>query len=154
MHALYYRIDNSMRILNLLCSAISLKMESSLYTVAEGEMVEVCVVVEVGLLERIVQLSILSHPDSAQEEDYTVAFLSLSLQPSENGTCFFIEALEDDTVEGEEAFQLILSSQDPAVTISIPDLTVINIKDNDGICLLYTSPSPRDATLSRMPSSA
>ena len=24
----------------------------------------------------------------------------------------------------------------------------------DGICLLYTSPSPRDATLSRMPSSA
>ena len=27
--------------------------------------------------------------------------------------------------------------------------------DNDGkICLLYTSPSPRDATLSRMPSSA
>ena len=25
---------------------------------------------------------------------------------------------------------------------------------NDGACLLYTSPSPRDATLSRMPSSA
>ena len=28
----------------------------------------------------------------------------------------------------------------------------ISIKDNN--CLLYTSPSPRDATLSRMPSSA
>ena len=26
--------------------------------------------------------------------------------------------------------------------------------DEDWICLLYTSPSPRDATLSRMPSSA
>ena len=26
--------------------------------------------------------------------------------------------------------------------------------DEDGVCLLYTSPSPRDATLSRMPSSA
>ena len=26
--------------------------------------------------------------------------------------------------------------------------------ENDGDCLLYTSPSPRDATLSRMPSSA
>ena len=25
---------------------------------------------------------------------------------------------------------------------------------NDKVCLLYTSPSPRDATLSRMPSSA
>ena len=32
----------------------------------------------------------------------------------------------------------------------------INIKwaDNDGDCLLYTSPSPRDGLLSRMPSSA
>ena len=29
------------------------------------------------------------------------------------------------------------------------------IKDRyDNVCLLYTSPSPRDATLSRMPSSA
>ena len=28
------------------------------------------------------------------------------------------------------------------------------IIDLDSICLLYTSPSPRDATLSRMPSSA
>ena len=26
--------------------------------------------------------------------------------------------------------------------------------DDDGICLLYTSPSPRDRTTSRMPSSA
>ena len=28
------------------------------------------------------------------------------------------------------------------------------LRDRFGICLLYTSPSPRDATLSRMPSSA
>ena len=28
------------------------------------------------------------------------------------------------------------------------------LKDKDLTCLLYTSPSPRDATLSRMPSSA
>ena len=26
--------------------------------------------------------------------------------------------------------------------------------EQEGVCLLYTSPSPRDATLSRMPSSA
>ena len=31
--------------------------------------------------------------------------------------------------------------------------TVANVT-NDGNCLFYTSPSPRDATLSRMPSSA
>ena len=28
------------------------------------------------------------------------------------------------------------------------------VMDTTGVCLLYTSPSPRDATLSRMPSSA
>ena len=31
-------------------------------------------------------------------------------------------------------------------------MTLLN--ERDGGCLLYTSPSPRDATLSRMPSSA
>ena len=30
----------------------------------------------------------------------------------------------------------------------------VTLSQHDGICLLYTSPSPRDATLSRMPSSA
>ena len=30
----------------------------------------------------------------------------------------------------------------------------IYVTKEDGTCLLYTSPSPRDATLSRMPSSA
>ena len=34
------------------------------------------------------------------------------------------------------------------------EIRVTKLKDNIGICLLYTSPSPRDATLSRMPSSA
>ena len=32
--------------------------------------------------------------------------------------------------------------------------SVISIVDGEPICLLYTSPSPRDATLSRMPASA
>ena len=31
---------------------------------------------------------------------------------------------------------------------------VLEIEEHFGFCLLYTSPSPRDATLSRMPSSA
>ena len=40
-----------------------------------------------------------------------------------------------------------------------PEFNVIGISDSDvyakyKVCLLYTSPSPRDATLSRMPSSA
>ena len=34
------------------------------------------------------------------------------------------------------------------------DLSVVFENLDTNICLLYTSPSPRDATLSRMPSSA
>ena len=33
-------------------------------------------------------------------------------------------------------------------------LSILTVSDNIKTCLLYTSPSPRDATLSRMPSSA
>ena len=36
--------------------------------------------------------------------------------------------------------------------VTIPG--VLTYEDVTNICLLYTSPSPRDATLSRMPSSA
>ena len=45
-------------------------------------------------------------------------------------------------------------------TFHFPELVDTNVLTNDawekrsGTCLLYTSPSPRDATLSRMPSSA
>ena len=35
---------------------------------------------------------------------------------------------------------------------ALGELPVLEL--DDGTCLLYTSPSPRDATLSRMPSSA
>ena len=35
-----------------------------------------------------------------------------------------------------------------------PDVLFLDIQLPDMTCLLYTSPSPRDATLSRMPSSA
>ena len=36
----------------------------------------------------------------------------------------------------------------------LPDDWKEKLEKHDAICLLYTSPSPRDATLSRMPSSA
>ena len=37
---------------------------------------------------------------------------------------------------------------------NIAKINKTNVTTQDFICLLYTSPSPRDATLSRMPSSA
>ena len=38
--------------------------------------------------------------------------------------------------------------------VAAPDTGTISVADTPVTCLLYTSPSPRDATLSRMPSSA
>ena len=47
------------------------------------------------------------------------------------------------------------SGLDPKTSIVIDDLIQdITYENNITTCLLYTSPSPRDATLSRMPSSA
>ena len=47
--------------------------------------------------------------------------------------------------------QLLLTLQDEVFN---DDLLIFGTKDSGKTCLLYTSPSPRDATLSRMPSSA
>ena len=55
---------------------------------------------------------------------------------------------------------LEFSNMPTAIELSDPSETPLNVETRNGIitvfgvCLLYTSPSPRDATLSRMPSSA
>ena len=59
---------------------------------------------------------------------------------------FSASAVDTDnfaTVTASCSFNVIIRADDEAPVI-----------DNCGSCLLYTSPSPRDATLSRMPSSA
>ena len=48
----------------------------------------------------------------------------------------------------KEYIQLKASGKDPK------DYTVVDKKGNFSVCLLYTSPSPRDLSTSRMPSSA
>ena len=40
------------------------------------------------------------------------------------------------------------------ITSDFDDLPFVQMGESKSFCLLYTSPSPRDATLSRMPSSA
>ena len=51
-----------------------------------------------------------------------------------------------------------LSTEDIAGLLNVPYGSVqprlSELQNEDKVCLLYTSPSPRDATLSRMPSSA
>ena len=50
----------------------------------------------------------------------------------------------------EKEFQKNITKEIKIAKLALRMLT----KDGDNVCLLYTSPSPRDATLSRMPSSA
>ena len=57
------------------------------------------------------------------------------------------EDVEDEQMEEE---QPVVEFEDPAYEIS----QSYEMEDEYESCLLYTSPSPRDATLSRMPSSA
>ena len=56
---------------------------------------------------------------------------------------------------------LVMSNDFAGIEQHVNELAISQMEDNEvhiiatnGICLLYTSPSPRDATLSRMPSSA
>ena len=49
----------------------------------------------------------------------------------------------------DEGYKVILINSNPATIMTDPD-----VADKTYVCLLYTSPSPRDTLLSRMPSSA
>ena len=49
----------------------------------------------------------------------------------------------------DEGFEVVLINSNPATIMTDP-----GVADKTYICLLYTSPSPRDRTRSRMPSSA
>ena len=82
--------------------------------------------------------------------------------PSAPGTYF---ATIEEIVSGCESTAVQATvSENPEITITpgdvdcADDLLTYNldvvILGGTGTCLLYTSPSPRDATLSRMPSSA
>ena len=52
-------------------------------------------------------------------------------------------------------FLVVVGGRSPKANIELHDVRwVIGSKIEDTFCLLYTSPSPRDRTRSRMPSSA
>ena len=108
-----------------------IKFESTSYSVGEGATVRVCVTTESGQLERSIQFSVASIPDSAEENsDYSPVALILTLLSGENHTCFSVETLDDDVVEREEAFTIVLRSQDKAVIVSTNTI-IINIHDSD-----------------------
>jgi hypothetical protein len=105
---------------------------SSLYSVSEGGTVEVCLILETGQLERSVELSLVSQSDTAQQDaDYVALVLSITWKPGITQNCFNVETLDDHIVEGEETFQVLLTSDDPAVVVPTPGTAHISIQDND-----------------------
>ena len=66
------------------------------------------------------------------------------------GACYIIFALPSQTAT-------TVATQMTSVQVLVDKLaekTAMEVHATSKVCLLYTSPSPRDATLSRMPSSA
>ena len=76
----------------------------------------------------------------------------------ENGTFSFLVASDAMIVSGLIAILQALYNGLPVGEVAQVDaraeLERLGLNDHLSACLLYTSPSPRDATLSRMPSSA
>ena len=64
------------------------------------------------------------------------------------------ETLESLSRVQEMALSYVLAEEKEAYRVKGPAFRFIDLFAGIGGCLLYTSPSPRDATLSRMPSSA
>src|SRR5665647_1939993 len=58
------------------------------------------------------------------------------------------------TYQGQIDALSIPVSIDETIQVTNLNFTHVQIQTNSSICLLYTSPSPRDGLLSRMPSSA
>lgn len=124
--------ENSNHGLTYNVSAITVNFVSSSYSVSEGETVEVCMILEIGQLERTVELSLVSQPDAAQEgADYVALLLSITWEPDIDQKCFGVEIVDDHIVEGEETFQIVLASHDPAVVVPTPGTAHISVQDND-----------------------
>ena len=91
-------------------------------------------------------------------EDWELEFESPKWYQFRDATCLFIacayarrEAVEFLLEFGADRDDKCYMSQKP---IDVVGMCREDDMDESYICLLYTSPSPRDATLSRMPSSA
>ena len=76
--------------------------------------------------------------------------MSKQLKNKIEATDISIKGLLEDEKFFIDYFQREYRWQEKHIKLLVEDLTTTFLKS----CLLYTSPSPRDATLSRMPSSA
>ena len=59
-----------------------------------------------------------------------------------------------DIIKVDVYGQIMAINQLANISTPEPRLLTVQVWDQNNVCLLYTSPSPRDGLLSRMPSSA
>ena len=97
-------------------------------------------------------IEIVDSSEQEEEED------EVSSVPPVNGTKRIVRKItvdrSSDTTHSNKASSVINKVMLKGLTSDSPSAERRVFKVSDGTCLLYTSPSPRDATLSRMPSSA
>ena len=127
-------LDDVMRSLDLLIELIQPDVKVTTELVADR------LQLEVGRASATVEMgSILS--DGSVNGYYVAAYVALAELYRRNKTGFRLA---------------IMASDFSGYVVRIPEGSVdeLNAELGLGSCLLYTSPSPRDATLSRMPSSA
>ena len=93
--------------------------------------------------------------DATITEGYVGEFDELAEQVDNQSAEQRIQQLEEqlNRDQGESGDNLPAPTASDTGNIDLPDPAALHLHNNNS-CLLYTSPSPRDATLSRMPSSA
>ena len=93
---------------------------------------------------------------------HTEASVDISKLANKNPSAVICEIMNDDGVmaKGKELFDfakkhdLKIGKIEDLISYRLKNEKLIKLKKKDHICLLYTSPSPRDTRRSRMPSSA
>jgi len=109
---------------------------------------------DLGIMRSIPQVTVFSPSTLLEVEQVTIASLKIK------GTCYI--RLDKSFADSTSFLQPNFIVGKPSLIRKGNDLTIVStggvleevILALDSICLLYTSPSPRDRTRSRMPSSA